>query len=257
MSRLRSPVTPTKVKLAVQLAIRHRKLSAAISDMRKTNASHTPPACERPADRLSTRFLTPYCVPTEQATAATTADRITTCAARRWRRYRSTKGKGRCAYPERLSMTSANLLRVNGNPTEIFHARRRDAGANWFRGASPSLRNISAASAQAQIWWRQMASARRPCGRNVHAQIKGNFADAGTFPLRRAGAESGLRFLSMIRDRRRKDAHRAGCPVDGGCSTQTVRRDRTGRSLVDRGTGGVGTQRHAFRERRFPDLSET
>src|SRR5947207_5650135 len=67
MSRRKSPVTPTKVKLAVQLATRHRKLSAAISDMRKTNASHTPPAREGPADRLSTRFLTPYCVPTEQA----------------------------------------------------------------------------------------------------------------------------------------------------------------------------------------------
>jgi hypothetical protein len=34
-----------------------------------------------------------------------------------------------------------------------------------------------------------MASARPPCGRNVHAQINGNFADAGTFPLRHAGAD--------------------------------------------------------------------
>src|SRR5450756_1722170 len=39
MSRRRSPVTPTKVKLAVQLAIRHRKLSAAISDMSRANAA--------------------------------------------------------------------------------------------------------------------------------------------------------------------------------------------------------------------------
>ena len=51
MSRRKSPVTPTKVKLAVQLAIRHRKLSAAISDMRKMNASHTPPARAGPADK--------------------------------------------------------------------------------------------------------------------------------------------------------------------------------------------------------------
>ena len=70
MSRRRSPVTPTKVKLAIQLAIRHRKLSAAISDMRKTNASHTCAACAGPPERLSTRYFTPYCVPTEQATAA-------------------------------------------------------------------------------------------------------------------------------------------------------------------------------------------
>src|SRR6516225_9424454 len=100
MSRRRSPVTPTKVKLAVQLAIRHRKLSAAISDMRKTNASHTLLPCDGPAERLSTSDLTPYCVPTEQATAATTADRITRCDAGRRRKYRKTKANGRCAYPE-------------------------------------------------------------------------------------------------------------------------------------------------------------
>ena len=57
MSRRRSPVTPTKVKLAVQLAIRHRKLSAAISDMRKTNASHTPPARAGPADKAVDQIL--------------------------------------------------------------------------------------------------------------------------------------------------------------------------------------------------------
>ncbi len=86
MSRRRSPVTPTKVKLAVQLAIRHRKLSAAISDMRKTNASHTLPARAGPADKPSTRYFTPYWVPTEQATAATTQVSMTTCGAKRWRR---------------------------------------------------------------------------------------------------------------------------------------------------------------------------
>ena len=80
-------IAPEKgVDRAIKIATRHRKLSAAISDMRKTNASHTPPAREGPADRLSTRFLTPYCVPTEQATAATTAIRITECAAARLRR---------------------------------------------------------------------------------------------------------------------------------------------------------------------------
>ena len=79
-------MTPTKVKLAVQLATRHKRLSAAISDMRKPNASHTPFACDEPAVRLSTRFFTPYCVPTEQATAATTADTMITWAARRRRR---------------------------------------------------------------------------------------------------------------------------------------------------------------------------
>ena len=87
MSRRKSPVTPTKVKLATQLAIRHRKLSAAISDMRKTNASHTlfGVATVR-RQRQSTRNFTPYCVLTEQATAATTHSNMTRCDANRWRR---------------------------------------------------------------------------------------------------------------------------------------------------------------------------
>ncbi len=57
MSRRKSPVTPTKVKLAVQLAIRHRKLSAAISDMRKTNASHTLPAWAGPGRQAVDQIL--------------------------------------------------------------------------------------------------------------------------------------------------------------------------------------------------------
>ncbi len=60
MSRLRSPVTPTNVKLAIQLAIRHKKLSAAMSDMSMTNASHTLSACVGPPVKLSTRYFTPY-----------------------------------------------------------------------------------------------------------------------------------------------------------------------------------------------------
>ena len=86
----------------------------------------------------------------------------------------------------------------------------------------------------------------------------GNFADAGTFPIRHAGAtdRTGL-FSSMITNRRRIDAHRAGCSADGGCSTQTLWRNRTGGALADRGTGRAGKRRHAIRQRRFPDLRET
>src|ERR1700741_723635 len=98
MSRRKSPVTPTNVKLAVQLAIRHRKLSAAINDTRKMNASHTLPARAGPADKPSTRYFTPYCVPTEQATAAITDAMIITCDARRRPRERSMIGGGRLAY---------------------------------------------------------------------------------------------------------------------------------------------------------------
>src|ERR1043166_6192757 len=83
MSRRKSPVTPTKVKLATQLAIRHRKLSAAMSDMRKTNASHTLLAWPGPAERQSTRNFTPYCVLTEQATAVTTHNNMMRCDMRK------------------------------------------------------------------------------------------------------------------------------------------------------------------------------
>ena len=83
---LTTPVTPTNVKLAVQLATRHNMLSAAISDMRMMNASHTPLAWDGPAARQSTMFFTPYWVPTEQATAETTAANMTKCAAIRLRR---------------------------------------------------------------------------------------------------------------------------------------------------------------------------
>src|ERR1700753_3212471 len=99
MSRRRSPVTPTKVKLAIQPAIRHKKLSAAISDTSNSHANHTLSALAGPPDKPSTRNLTPYCVPTEQATAATTADKIKMCERGLSRRYRNTKVKGRFAKP--------------------------------------------------------------------------------------------------------------------------------------------------------------
>src|ERR1700750_1577925 len=104
MSRLRSPVTPTKVKLAIQPAIRHKKLSDAINDINKANATQTLLALSGPPERPSTRNLTPYCVPTEQATAATTADKMKMCERGRSRRYTNTKAKGRLAKPERLSI---------------------------------------------------------------------------------------------------------------------------------------------------------
>src|ERR1700677_2485224 len=97
MSRRKSPVTPTKVKLAIQPAIRHKKLSAAISDTSSANANHTLSTLAGPPDKPSTRNFTPYCVPTEQATAATTEDRITACDAGLSRRERSTKRNGRLA----------------------------------------------------------------------------------------------------------------------------------------------------------------
>src|SRR5579871_1808853 len=97
MSRRRSPVTPTNVELAIQPAIRHKKLSAAISDIKRTKASQTLPELDGPPDKPSTSNFTPYCVPTEHATAATTAEKIPRCDAGLWRRYRMTKAKGRLA----------------------------------------------------------------------------------------------------------------------------------------------------------------
>jgi hypothetical protein len=62
---------------------RHNRLSAAINVARKRKPSH---ACailalpEMPPANMSTRTLTPYCAPTEQPTAATTAATMTVCA---------------------------------------------------------------------------------------------------------------------------------------------------------------------------------
>jgi len=61
------------VKLAIQLAIRHKKLSAAISDMSMTNASHTLFACSRSRGQTVDQILHAILSATEQATAATTA----------------------------------------------------------------------------------------------------------------------------------------------------------------------------------------
>src|SRR6516164_770614 len=73
-SRRRSPVTPTKVWLAIQNATRHKRLSAAMSEPSRKNAVQT--AELAPAVSVSTRNLMPYCVQTEQATAARTAPRM-------------------------------------------------------------------------------------------------------------------------------------------------------------------------------------
>ena len=72
-----SPVTATKVKLPIQLASRHNRLSAAISEPSRANAVQTPALA--PCDSVSTRNLTPYCVPTEQPTAPSTAVRMNAC----------------------------------------------------------------------------------------------------------------------------------------------------------------------------------
>ena len=76
-SDLKSPVTLTKARLAIQLATRHSKLSAATNETRIAKASHGLPPCPGSRDRTSTRNLTPYCVLTEQVTAPSTARMMT------------------------------------------------------------------------------------------------------------------------------------------------------------------------------------
>lgn len=53
---------------AIQLATRHKRLSAAMNDTKSANAGHGLPL-PGPADSVSTRNLTPYCVLTEKPTA--------------------------------------------------------------------------------------------------------------------------------------------------------------------------------------------
>jgi len=69
-------VTATNVKLAIQLATRHSRLSAAISESSSANAVQMFSAPPPLPESVSTRNLTPYWVLTEQITAASTAARI-------------------------------------------------------------------------------------------------------------------------------------------------------------------------------------
>ncbi len=78
-------MTPTKVELARQLATRQSRLSAETSETSRTKAIQGCAACglpaaAGPADKVSTRNFTPYCVLTEHATAPSTATRITVWA---------------------------------------------------------------------------------------------------------------------------------------------------------------------------------
>src|SRR3979490_1940466 len=77
-ARRTSPLTATKAKLAIQLAIRQSKLSAAIKDTSTMNAPQTP-LLDAPPASASTRNFTAYCVPTEQPTAARTKTTIVAC----------------------------------------------------------------------------------------------------------------------------------------------------------------------------------
>src|ERR1700687_757356 len=53
----------------------------------------------------------------------------------------------------------------------------------------------------------------------------------------------------LITNRRVRNAHRAGCSIDGGGSPETLWRNRTGGALADRGTGGPGKRRLFVRQR--------
>ena len=162
MSRRRSPVTPTNVKLAVQLAIRHSKLSAAINDMRKMNASHTPPARAGPADRPSTRYFTPYCVPTEQATAATTASKITTCDARPLAEIAQHERKWTIVRIPKDCPCAANPLEENENCQRTRRFRSIGRSAEQFRRDAVNCAINSAARHARQKSDRGVMASARP-----------------------------------------------------------------------------------------------
>src|SRR5262249_58723318 len=74
---------PKRGGWAPRAATRHNKLSAAINAPRTTKAVQA--AAFSPLESVSTRNLTPYCVQTEQTTAASTAARIMAWEIRRRR----------------------------------------------------------------------------------------------------------------------------------------------------------------------------
>ncbi len=71
-----SPVTFTKVKLAIRLATRHSMLSAAMKQISTVRAGQISWLFSGPLPRASTTPLSPYWVLTEQATAPSTATRM-------------------------------------------------------------------------------------------------------------------------------------------------------------------------------------
>ena len=68
-----SPVTAVKVKLAMYIASRHKRLSVAIRPVRMAKASHTLATTTLAPASVSTSILTPYCAPIEDTTAPSTA----------------------------------------------------------------------------------------------------------------------------------------------------------------------------------------
>src|SRR5665213_994827 len=126
--------------------------------------------------------------------------------------------------------------------------------AGSARSASATAQSCGGNSGKILIGWNSIGGT---CGVAKFAAL-GNLADARTFPTRHAGANSttGLLFTNE-NNRRLRDAHRAGCSADGGCSPQALWRNRAGSTLADRGTGGAGTRRHLVCQRRFADLSKT
>src|SRR5262245_26227259 len=100
----------------------------------------------------------------------------------------------------------------------------------------------------------EMASARPQRERRMIGTSYWNLARTKTFP--HITGLLGAIFTMHSKDRRCRNAHRAGCAADGGGSTQTVRRHGAGGLLADGRTGRARTRRYALCERRLVHLSE-
>jgi hypothetical protein len=106
-----------KEKFAIKLAIRHSKLSAAISSTSMRNAL-------MPSDSASTRNFTPYCALTEQTTAASTQANIAAWAIHRRRMNRYIKSKGRLEY--RLRSAIRYEISSRSRPSGTLPPRRTE-----------------------------------------------------------------------------------------------------------------------------------
>src|SRR3954453_16248452 len=112
-----------------------------------------------------------------------------------------------------------------------------------------------------RAWWHEQDhDVEEECTYLGTSQMRKRSLTGTPVPKVKRGFQSSMTTtFSIIYDdeRRRLDAHRAGCSADGGCSPEALWWHRTGGALADRRIGSLGKRGHPVRKWRFSDFSET
>ena len=182
----------------------------------RAKASQTAVPCG-PADKVSTRNLTPYCELTEQPTAPMTAVRIAACA---------------IEPPAHIAQQEGNRpFRV---VTEAIHPPRSQRLPPTF---------VTPAHGNATVTKKGPAACRPYFASSALIACRGgSLVSARRLAIASCSSRGG-RFY----------AYRADCTVDRGDSPETLWRHRARRFLADGGAGGARPRCHAVRQRQFGD----